>query len=447
MNLTEFFDQLIFSSDTFSITLGNIIAFFLGNGVLFALWWTLRKRVFPPYLSREQLDDKSLRKFWRVFHICAFLLLLLITTLSLGINYTLYEQEPTLFRISSLFLALFVWQFARLADLIISKILIRNYYQRRDESKKSEGSARKDAIQSANRTVQYMVYVLAILLIINSFDLNYELFTFNYKQTEFTLRISNILTAILVLLSAQLITWMLVHLVLFRYYQRKEINIGSQAAINQLLQYVIFVIALFIALDRLGINLTLVWAGAGALLIGVGIGLQQTVSDFFAGLMLLFERSVEVGDMLEMENLIGTVKKIGLRSSQIQTRDNITVIVPNSKLTSEKVINWSHFDDRARFYISVGVAYGSDTNLVKNLLISVANEHKNIMKYPPPIVRFVNFGDSSLDFELHFWSREFMRIEDVKSDLRFEIDRIFRENNVNIPFPQRDVWMRKEKED
>jgi small-conductance mechanosensitive channel len=144
-----------------------------------------------------------------------------------------------------------------------------------------------------------------------------------------------------------------------------------------------------------------------------------------------------VGDM------IGRVKRIGLRTSIIETTENITVIVPNSKLVTDSVINWSHQDDRARFTLSIGVAYGSDTALVKKILLQVATDNIYVLGKPLPIVRFVGFGDSSLDFQLLVWSRNFIVIEDIKSDLRFEIDRLFRENDVVIPFPQRDVWMKK----
>jgi small-conductance mechanosensitive channel len=144
--------------------------------------------------------------------------------------------------------------------------------------------------------------------------------------------------------------------------------------------------------------------------------------------------------------MIGTVQKIGLRTSLIETRESITVVVPNSKLVTDNVINWSHLDKKVKFIISVGVAYGSDTKLVKSILLKVAEEHPEVVEHPNPFVRFTNFGNSSLDFELHFFSRNFMRIEDVKSDLRFEIDNNFRENDVEIPFPQRVVWMKGDQE-
>jgi small-conductance mechanosensitive channel len=179
-----------------------------------------------------------------------------------------------------------------------------------------------------------------------------------------------------------------------------------------------------------------------ALLVGVGIGLQQTFNDFFSGILLLFERSIEIGDWVEIDGLVGKVMRIGLRTSIVQTRDNRSVIVPNSKLVVNNVTSWSHGDDVARFDVAVGVAYGSDTELVKNLLLRAAAEQPKVMENPAPFVRMVQFGNSSLDFEIHFWTDEFMFIEDLKSDIRFSIDRLFRENKVVIPFPQSDIWIK-----
>lgn len=446
MDINAFLSEPLFPDSFLPATGGQLLLFLLAIVVLSVGWRFFLSRVFPWYFKKEEIQENDQKKIRRIFRMTLVLMLVLLTLFTLGLDRELaLDGEGNIaVGLSTLLIVLIVWQLARMANLLFSDVLLHKYYHRRDEQRKEEAMIQQDALKTANRLVQYIVYVVALLLIMNAFEFNPELPSIKYKNTEIPIRVSNIITAFLVILIARLINWMLVNLVLYRYYKRQEINIGSQHAINQLLQYVIFIIAIFIALDRIGVNLTLVWAGAGALLIGVGIGLQQTVSDFFSGLLLLFERSVEVGDVLEVEGLVGTVKKIGLRSSQIQTRENITVIVPNSKLTSEKVINWSHFDKRARFSIKVGVAYGSDTQLVKELLIKVANAHKHVIKYPPPFVRFTNFGDSSLDFELLFWSREFIRIEDVKSDLRFEVDQAFRDNGVTIPFPQRDVWMRGE---
>jgi small-conductance mechanosensitive channel len=136
---------------------------------------------------------------------------------------------------------------------------------------------------------------------------------------------------------------------------------------------------------------------------------------------------------------VGRVVEIGLRTSKLETRSNIILIVPNSKLINDQVINWSHLEKRTRFSVKVGVAYGSDVDKVKQVLLTCAGQHNEISKTPAAFVRFSDFGESSLDFELLFWSTHIFRIEDVKSDLRFLINAGFKQNNITIPFPQRDV--------
>jgi len=235
----------------------------------------------------------------------------------------------------------------------------------------------------------------------------------------------------------------LTQLILLGYYQKNKINLGTQFAVNQLISYFVYVITILTALHYLQVNMTVFWGGFAALLVGIGLGLQETFNDLFSGLLLLFERGIEVGEVVEIDGIIGSLKKIGLRTSIIESRDNITIIVPNSKLVVNNVINWSHYDDKVRFKVTVGVAYGTDTALVKQILLETARAHSFILKRPAALVRFTDFGNSSLDFELLFFSKKFEIIEDVKSDLRFEIDRKFRESGIEIPFPQRDVWIRK----
>ena len=175
----------------------------------------------------------------------------------------------------------------------------------------------------------------------------------------------------------------------------------------------------------------------------MGFGLQEAFRDFISGIILLFEGDVLIGDVVEMDNgIVAVVKKINLRTSKIRTRDGIVLIVPNSQLINERVINWSNSNKLTRFHVTVGVAYGSDVALVKQLLIDAAKELETISKHTVPFVRFVDFGNSSLDFEIHFWTEEVWRIEDAKSNLRFTIDQKFRENGVTIPFPQRDLHLK-----
>ena len=201
-------------------------------------------------------------------------------------------------------------------------------------------------------------------------------------------------------------------------------------------------IAIAIALESIGIKLTLLIAGSAALLVGLGLGLQSVFQDFISGVVILVESTIQVNDVIEVEGFVGRVKEIGLRTSKVVTRDDIVTIIPNSKFTTERVINWSHTKRKTRFHINVGVAYGSDVELVREVLLECAAEHEEVENTPKPFVRFIDFGNSSLDFELFFWSVNNFYVENIKSDLRFLIDKKFRENKIQIPFPQRDIHIR-----
>lgn len=452
MNLNDLLDNILFTIGEFNITVGNIILVVLLLSILIGLYSVLRRRFFPHYFKKEEVSEVWQKKILGLTRLIFLFLALLSIVLGLGIDYELYiYQKPNaeppndkvIIRVSMIIEAFLVFQFAKLLDWIISKVLIHNYYKRRNQEQKPIAPKyHKNPETTADRSVQYFMYVLAILLIIQYFNIDDSISRFTTDNIQYNFTLSKILKAILILLSARLASWVLIQLVLFNYYKRERINVGAQYAINQLLKYLLYTIAVLIALESLGVKLTVLWGGAAALLVGIGLGLQQTFNDFISGILLLFERTVEVGDVVEVNGQTGTIKRIGLRTSLLETWDNITIIIPNSKLTVEQVINWSHYDNKARFSVSIGVAYGTDTQVVKSLLINIAKDNGYVLKYPAPFVRFVNFGDSSLDFELHFWSQDFQQIENIKSDLRFEIDAIFKENNIEIPFPQRDVWFK-----
>jgi len=187
------------------------------------------------------------------------------------------------------------------------------------------------------------------------------------------------------------------------------------------------------------VRITVLLAGSAALLVGIGLGLQQTFNDIVSGIILLSERTIKIGDILEIDDEIIKIEQIGLRTSKGMNRDEISVIIPNSLITTNKVINWSHQSMMTRFRIRVGVAYGSDVNLIIKLLEESALEHPDISKQEHVEARLVDFGNSSLDFQILFFSKNIFRIEKVKSDIRKIIYRKFNENKITIPFPQMDV--------
>ena len=223
--------------------------------------------------------------------------------------------------------------------------------------------------------------------------------------------------------------------------KRQWMDRSSLYALHKLFSYFAYTIAIFLGFEIVGINLTIILAGSAALLVGFGLGVQQIFNDFTCGIILLFGGTVRVGDIVEFNNTVGRVIEIDFRTSKIKTRDGITLIVPNSKLVSDNVINWTEGDLLTRFSVQVGVAYGSNTALVKEILTKIASEHPAVDASKPVQVQFVDFGDSSLNFRVLFWAENTWQVEFVRSEMRFEIDKQFRLNDIKIPFPQRDVHM------
>lgn len=221
------------------------------------------------------------------------------------------------------------------------------------------------------------------------------------------------------------------------FFQR--IDSGTSFAVYQIIKYVLWVIAFGIILETIGIKVTVLIAGSAALLVGVGLGLQQTFNDVISGVILLSERSIKIDDILEIDGDIVKIQNIGLRTSKGLNRDEISIIIPNSLITTNKVINWSHQSKQTRFKINIGVAYGSDLDLVVKVLTESAMEHDEIIDKEHIDIRFADFGNSSLDFQILFYSKNIFRIEKVKSDIRKIINRKFAENKITVPFPQMDL--------
>ncbi|MFA5695544.1 MAG: mechanosensitive ion channel domain-containing protein, partial [Proteiniphilum sp.] len=250
--------------------------------------------------------------------------------------------------------------------------------------------------------------------------IEYEIF----RIGEYSFTNSKIITVALVVLSTMGILSVIKKL-LFRKKIENRYDRGNLYSLFQIIKYFVWIIAILIMLEELGLKLNALLAGSAALLVGIGLGLQNTFNNFVSGIILLFEGSIHVGDVLEIDDDVVQIEKIGLRTSKAIDRDYISVIIPNSLITSNKVVNWSHQDRKTRFRIKVGVAYGSDVDLVIKVLRESALDHKDISDKSSVIARFVDFGSSSLDFELLFFSDNVFRIENVKSDIRKIINEKF----------------------
>jgi small-conductance mechanosensitive channel len=262
------------------------------------------------------------------------------------------------------------------------------------------------------------------------------------KIGKYEIQVYTIVFVVFVLLFTKILVWV-IKKALFRK-KGNEFDEGNVYAVFQIIKYIIWVISIALILESFGVKITVLVAGSAALLVGVGLGLQQTFNDFISGIILLSERSIKINDILEIDGDVVKIQNIGLRTSKGLNRDEISIIIPNSLITTNKVINWSHQTKKTRFRINVGVAYGSNVDLVIKILTESALEHPGITEANHVEGRFVNFGSSSLDFQLLFFSENVFRIEKVKSEIRKIINRKFIENNISIPFPQMDIHVKNE---
>jgi len=224
---------------------------------------------------------------------------------------------------------------------------------------------------------------------------------------------------------------------------RTHLDIGARHAVGTLVRYLMLLIGLLAIVQTAGIDLTTFNVLAGAVGIGLGFGLQNVVSNFFAGIIIMFERPIKIGDRIVVGGVEGSVVEIGARGTTVLNNDNIAVIVPNSKFITEDVINWKYNDDKVRFRIPVSVAYGSDARLVERALLEVAGADPDVLVEPPPGVRFMGFGDDGLRFELRAWSSSLVdRKNKLISQLNFAIYERFGQEGIEFPFPQRDLHIK-----
>ncbi len=220
---------------------------------------------------------------------------------------------------------------------------------------------------------------------------------------------------------------------------RPGVDPGVRDVLDTTSRYLFWGLYVLLTLFLLGFSFTSLAVVAGGLSVGIGFGLQNIVNNFVAGLILLFGRSIQAGDTIQIDATWGKVRKVNIRNTVVQTFDNATLFVPNSDLIAGKLVNWTHRDPTVRREIAVGVAYGSDTDRVREILLEAARSQPHVLAQPEPSVQFLNFGESSLDFKLFFWVDDVSAGLSTTSDIRFAINRRFREEGIAIPFPQREV--------
>ena len=277
--------------------------------------------------------------------------------------------------------------------------------------------------------------------------LNYPLYTFTNENDTVTgiLKIKYIILVIAVLmLTTFVLRWL-------KKLLTSHMPIEDRAKFTTVFSFarwLIYIIVFLVVLSSLGINVTAIFAASAALLIGVGLALQTLFQDIIAGIFILVDQSVHVGDIIEIEGKVGRVEEIKLRTTRAVTIDNKVLVIPNHLYLTNSLYNWTQNGSSTRETIDVGVAYGSDVRLVEKLLIKAAKSSNLVFKQPEPRVIFTDFGESSLNFRVAFTIEDSFNARFPKSEIRFAIDKLFRENNISIPFPQRDVHViKKENQD
>lgn len=267
------------------------------------------------------------------------------------------------------------------------------------------------------------------------------------KHVDIGDNISISILDVLIVITAIFITTIVLRLLL-RFITRNLTpeNKGKFNVVYGYFRWLVYLIILLITLHSVGVNITAVFAASAALLIGVGLALQTLFQDIISGIFILIDQSVHVGDIIEIEGKVGRVEEIKLRTTRAVTIDNKVLVIPNHLYLTNSLYNWTQNGTLTRESVSVGVAYGSDVELVKKLLLHAASTHPDVISIPEPAVVFTDFGDSALNFKIIFTLADSFKAQFPKSDIRFEIDRLFREHNITIPFPQRDIHIKQQSE-
>lgn len=370
--------------------------------------------------------------------------------LAAGLKKAQWERQPAYYRS-------IIWQTLAGFALTIAFYSILHWKRRqmrRQPLKSMNGSYGKRLIQPALLCLQLLSWFAFLLylceLIPQARIGRYQ--SFQFLQRVFTNALlttgerSYSLLEIFKLIALALLLWVAVRgltaVVKSRFLQAAIPDRGLQDAIATLMEVSLMGLGGFILLQAWGIDLRALAVAASVLGVGLGFGLQNIVNNFISGWILLIERPVQVGDFINLGDLMGTVERIGARSTEIRTLDRVSIIVPNADLVDSRVVNWSHGHPVSRLHIPLGTAYGSPIDQVHLAVLEAAQIHPEVLRYPKPQLRFLGFGDSSLDFDLIVWIRDPRHQFDIKSDLYYLLEANLNRYQIEIPFPQRDLNLR-----
>jgi small-conductance mechanosensitive channel len=367
-----------------------------------------------------------------------------------------YIQRQTIIAVVLLFLALLVNRFLGQLQKYPFRQALARIIPRITQSKTEQQTSPSLTVLIRFQVgfIRFGLWLVTILVITNLFPFSrhwrYQLIyllSISFTRSLFILgdrpySLLDLLILFFLFAGLLFITRFLTELLRTRILQLTGMTRGSQEVISVVIKYGFLSFGSIVLLQIWGVNLSSIAIIGSAIGVGVGFGFQDIAKNFASGLVLLFERSIQVGDFIQVDNHMGTVERVGARSIVLKTLDQISIIVPNSRLLADEVTNWSHGNPTSRIHLPVGVSYSADAQKVKAALLQAANEHLEVLRYPPPQVFFKGFGDNSLNFDLLVWTSDPSRQLPLTSDLYFRIEAILREQEIEIPFPQRDLHLR-----
>lgn len=261
-----------------------------------------------------------------------------------------------------------------------------------------------------------------------------EILDYQFFQIgNYTLHVHNLLGLLILIVIAKII----LNLVSRGIRRNKKIDAGAKYSIQQLLRYTLIVVALLVGITIMGFDISVLFVGSAALLVGIGFGLQHLFNDFVSGIIILLDGTIKVNDVIEVDGIVSRVKEIKLRTTTVMTREDKCIILPNSVITQSNVVNWTYSHLTSRFEVQVNLGYAEDIPAAMKLLKEVVLEHKAVSKSPEPSIRISSFADSSIEITIMFWCSEVFRVESIKSEIRVAIFKMLRQHNIQIPFPQR----------
>jgi len=435
--------------------INDSLIIFNGNGVwarVFLYLDALYAGFVLFYIRRimQQLDDQFKNKVWDVlfFFTYVFLLFLIVSVIGNTFGFVNLSILLTATVVNAITMALIYSLLLMTLNSIFAVVFETGFVQKSNIIRENKESL-LNSITNITGIVIIIIWFNTIIAQMGLYDAFWgwlgDLLNTEWIVGTTTIKLGAILGVILVIIITTVIIRIINVLLNKELFPRIELPRGVPGAVSMIIKYIIVGFGIYFVLSVAGIDLGKFGLIAGALGVGIGFGLQNIVFNFIAGLVLAFERPFQVGDVIEVDKLMGTVTSIGVRSSTIKTYDGSEVIVPNGNLISTDVINWTLSDRRKRREIPVSVAYGSDPREVMDILLQVSNENVNVLKNPAPWATFEGFGESSLDFKIRFWVALDIGMT-VKSEVAMSIYDALEEAGIQIPFPQQDLYIKEFKE-